>query len=308
MTVSMEPICVCLLTNDPTRQQRWRETLALGPVNFLVFDDRTSHAADLVISDRPVPDEELTAITGELRRDEVAVVSVGSFEFADVKLPADCSDRELHLACELLAQAICLRRERNSLMQTVERLTHLAFSDPLTGLPNRRAWERDVPKMFEAVRQGEQPFCLALLDLDNFKHLNDRFGHPAGDEVLRNTGRKLTQNLMPQHDYVARLGGDEFGLVVSGLQVNDAREHVEKARVSVARSLNDPDTPSCTASAGLAFVGNQACRCWQDLLLAADDALRHAKACGRNQTIAVQVNQLNPRAANATGSPPRPNR
>jgi diguanylate cyclase (GGDEF)-like protein len=282
----MKPVCILLLSNDQPRLRRWQETLAQSAVHFLVSDELTSDHVDLVITDRPISDDEILARFQQSARNEIGVISVGfSDEAADVQLPKDCSDTELRLSSELLAQVIQLRRERNTMQQRERELVRLAYSDPLTELPNRRAWDRDVPFRFESAKHDHQPLCLAVLDLDNFKQLNDRLGHQAGDEVLRVAGRKLSEHALPGQDFIARLGGDEFGYVICGLQFDEAVARVERVRVSLAYQSNGPSAKHGTASAGMSCFRNSSSTTWEALLAAADSALRQAKAGGRDQLV-----------------------
>ena len=140
------------------------------------------------------------------------VVRVGTDGPGDVRLPADCTDRELCLACRLLAQIVRLRRRAIQSAEIHRELSAQAMTDPLTGLPNRRAWDAALPERLALAGRRSQ-LCLAILDLDHFKQINDSHGHAIGDEVLRATGVAINDNLR-QDDFVARLGGDEFGLLL----------------------------------------------------------------------------------------------
>ena len=91
--------------------------------------------------------------------------------------------------------------------------------DPLTGLANRIGFEEELHRAFSALQCHGASVSLLMLDLDGFKAVNDRLGHPAGDVVLRGVARRM-QNLSRRSDYLARLGGDEFAIVVA-----DRHEH-----------------------------------------------------------------------------------
>jgi PleD family two-component response regulator len=99
--------------------------------------------------------------------------------------------------------------------EALERLTYQTDHDPLTGLANRRAFERSLDMEIERARRSRQPVCLALLDLDDFKAVNDTYGHLAGDEVLRGLSPILGRNKR-RYDLAARIGGEEFALVPPG--------------------------------------------------------------------------------------------
>ena len=88
----------------------------------------------------------------------------------------------------------------------------LALSDPLTGIPNRLLFDQRLKEVLERGRRNMEKFALVVLDLDGFKEVNDRWGHSAGDQVLRVVGDRLVSNIR-EIDTAARLGGDEFGVI-----------------------------------------------------------------------------------------------
>ncbi|NJC74333.1 GGDEF domain-containing protein, partial [Planosporangium thailandense] len=98
-------------------------------------------------------------------------------------------------------------------------LSALAHHDGLTGVPNRRAWELELPRELAKARRGRTPVSVALLDIDHFKRYNDLFGHQAGDELLRAAAMAWGSQLRPG-DLLARYGGEEFGVVLPGLTVD----------------------------------------------------------------------------------------
>ncbi len=159
--------------------------------------------------------------------------------------------------------------EREDLLIEVELL---ARSDPLTGLPNRRALSEQLPREMARARRGDSPLCLALIDLDHFKTFNDGQGHLAGDAVLRECAVAWDSKLRGE-DTIVRYGGEEFLLVLPNCALQDATVIVERLRKV---------TPSGqTCSAGIA--------CWDfsetidDLLERADMALYRAKREGRDR-------------------------
>jgi diguanylate cyclase (GGDEF)-like protein/PAS domain S-box-containing protein len=159
--------------------------------------------------------------------------------------------------------------EREDLLVEVELL---ARSDPLTGLPNRRALSEQLPREMARARRSGSPLCLAFIDIDHFKAFNDGQGHLAGDAVLRECAVAWDSKLRGE-DMIVRYGGEEFLLVLPACGLEDALEIVERLRKA---------TPSGqTCSAGLA--------CWDfvettdDLLERADMALYRAKREGRNR-------------------------
>lgn len=211
---------------------------------------------------------------------------------ADVCLPADVSARELRLACRLLAEVVHLRRALLAQANSERRLAREALIDPLSGLPNRRAWEQQFKKCLASASSSAHSLCLAVLDLDHFKVVNDTSGHAVGDQVLRTVGRTLGQNLRPA-DFVARLGGDEFGLLLPMPNPATGRTVVDRVRRVLPAGLANAGLPAVTASAGLCFLGPDALAtsqpCLDALFAAADAALRDAKSQGRDRTVAAPI-------------------
>ena len=161
-----------------------------------------------------------------------------------------------------------------------ERIVHQAFHDPLTDLPNRRSFMmRLEEEVVRSVRDPSLRFAVGILDLDGFKEVNDRYGHPAGDELLVHVSRRL-EKMRRSTDTLARLGGDEFGLLFSGIGEDDA------VFDRIIAALRAPVTVSGGPVAISGSLGVTLCppdRADSDLLLShADAALYEVKKRGRN--------------------------
>jgi diguanylate cyclase (GGDEF)-like protein len=166
----------------------------------------------------------------------------------------------------------------NSLAQTLARE---ASYDALTGLPNRRFFDRWVRQLVNKSRRDRSTFTLLLIDLDGFKKVNDTLGHPVGDDVLKEAARRLQASLRGG-EFLARLGGDEFGLLVEG---NIARADLE----NLGRRLIDSMSPkmhsrladgAVGASIGVSFFPHNGGDI-DALIEAADGALYRSKEGGR---------------------------
>lgn len=155
-----------------------------------------------------------------------------------------------------------------------------ANTDSLTGLPNRRAALQWADAALAEAGAAGTPLSLAIIDIDHFKAINDRFGHAAGDRVLVAFGQRA-QAALRRADLVARLGGEEFLLLLPGAALGDAWRIIEGFRLSFTAGpvLEEPRL-TCTFSAGVAAYEGQALT---QLISAADGALYRAKRSGRNQ-------------------------
>lgn len=205
------------------------------------------------------------------------MIQVGGDGPADVRLPVTCTADELRLACRLLGEVVRLRRLQQQANQTQRELALAAFTDSLTGLANRRAWDEELARRLTHAADRKSKLCLAVLDMDQFKEINDTQGHVAGDRVLQAAGTVLQQSLR-QGDFVARLGGDEFGMLAWVPGEIAAATIVERARRRIAEAVGGANTPKITASAGFALSGGLSGRdTCESLFLAADAALLKAK-------------------------------
>lgn len=159
---------------------------------------------------------------------------------------------------------------------------HLAFHDPLTGLPNRALFEDRLSQALAMAERGGADVTLLMLDLDRFKAVNDRLGHPAGDELIRQVGERLAGRLR-RSDTVARLGGDEFALVLVGEMDADTFDVFCKEMIA---DLSRPYDLFGEAAHVSASIGASRARPQEDadeLIRCADVALYQAKYMGRER-------------------------
>jgi diguanylate cyclase (GGDEF)-like protein len=238
----------------------------------------------VLVIDQPLSDASVPLDDERLGRGQTGLVAVGVGLPADVSLPADHSPRELRLACLLLSEIIRLRRQREASRRQERILTHLALSDPLTGLPNRRAWDQQLPERLVGLAEGT-PCCLALLDVDFFKDVNDRHGLLEGDACLKRIADRLLAAVR-RDGFVARLGGDEFAVLLEGVQPREGAAAVERLRVQMGEDGDAASgRPALVLSAGWTPLAAPASRsALSDALQQADAALRQAKQSGRNRT------------------------
>lgn len=176
-------------------------------------------------------------------------------------------------------------------MRLRETLRTQSLRDPLTGLSNRREIDEQLPREIARSQQDKQPMSLLVLDIDHFKRFNDRFGHDAGDDVLREFSHTLRQSVRTQ-DIVARMGGEEFMIVLLGTNAKQAQQVADHIRVQVEAmnvSHRGISLGKVTTSIGVAECPQHATDA-QTLITMADAALYQAKNQGRNR-VAVAAKQ-----------------
>ena len=184
-----------------------------------------------------------------------------------------------------------LRRQqflaRHELERTRDDLHVLATTDPLTGLLNRRHFMQLADEELARARRYGRSLSIVAVDLDYFKHVNDRFGHASGDEVLRTFARGLVGQTRRQ-DLVGRLGGEEFAIVLTETGLDAAREVGERIRAGMSEldvRINGASI-GVTASLGVAEARDEDLTT-ADTLARADRALYRAKGAGRNRVEAA---------------------
>jgi diguanylate cyclase (GGDEF)-like protein len=252
---------------------------------------------------RDIPVIMLT-VKGEVR-DKVDGLNVGANDY----LPKPFEDEELE--ARILA-ALRSRIKHTELQQRnaeLESMLHhvegLAITDPLTGLFNRRRFSDVLRREFAVTQRYKNNLSCMMVDLDHFKQINDRFGHDAGDEVLKQTARKLGETLR-EVDLAARYGGEEFVILLP---------HTDKVHAAVvAERISDliraqrfefgGESLAVTASFGIADTSDAVEGKSEDLVRAADLALYRAKESGRDRVAVYQAGELRNQDTGRRSSPP----
>lgn len=178
-----------------------------------------------------------------------------------------------------------LRAENARLKAECAELRRLAYRDPLTGLPNRRAWIEELKSRSDAS-QPAGCTALALFDIDHFKKINDGQGFAVGDEVLQHVGLRLSQLVAPP-DFAARLGGDEFGLLITGEDETAVRQTLDAIRSGACEGL--PPQRKVAASIGYVTTGEEELAA---AYLDASAALCEAKEAGRNCVVGKDTKEF----------------
>jgi diguanylate cyclase (GGDEF)-like protein len=199
------------------------------------------------------------------------------------------------------ANVVYALRRRND--QLVARLSEAARTDPLTGLVNRKGFDEALARELANATRAGRSLALLFCDIDNFKALNDRLGHPTGDAVLAAVG-SVSLDLVRFGDTMARIGGDEFAAILPNTTGPGASDTAERLRRLVADAVNGEVGP-IAMSFGVA-VGCPHGKTSEDLIREADRALYEAKRLGRNRGVIASIDPVpETDAESGTGAEPR---
>lgn len=168
-------------------------------------------------------------------------------------------------------------------------LQKLSDTDPLTGVLNRRAFERSFALDLRKVRRNKRPLTLLIIDIDHFKKINDTWGHVVGDEVIRVVAQSIVVSLLRPGDTLARFGGEEFVVSMPDTGLGGATQVAERIRKHI-QSIDfsmvlDENTTQLTVSVGVHCQLIDDATTAEDMLVKADKALYQAKNNGRNQCV-----------------------
>lgn len=258
--------------------------------SFQELQDMTLY--DVIISDRHIIDEAINNIastsdplTGEWQfccKDERKI---------DVEFSANVIAYEEEDALCIVVRDISERKlAEAALRESEQRLSWQASHDPLTDLPNRRAFEQNLLEALSSAKNNEQKHTLCYLDLDHFKIVNDTCGHVAGDELLRQVS-SLFQAGLRKTDALARLGGDEFGILLYHCPIERAVKIADKLREHIYQFTFSWNNRSFSIGVSIGLVTiNADTEDLDSLLHAADAACYAAKNKGRNQVHIYQNN------------------
>jgi two-component system cell cycle response regulator len=289
------------LIEQTLRSERYRTKGAVNGRHALQLVQEET--PDLVITDLAMPVMDGYSFVQELRRDParrfipvLAQSGLNSKE-ADLRLAAEAGALS-YLQCPfdtnvLLARVAVLlefRAQFAYMAKEIEQLREQAHTDPLTGLANRRRFDLRLAREVSRSLRTERPFCLLLLDLDDFKAVNDRFGHAKGDEVLKVVGALLEEHTRGI-DTAARVGGEEFAVILAETNMAGAIETAHRLRSALA-DCDVAGVGRVTASFGLArFPGyySAAKDNSQGLYEAADSAVYMAKRAGKDRVCTAEA-------------------
>jgi len=303
MTEALSKLCVLVVDDSPVYRKLVEHTLEDHPYSPIfakngreALDLYSQHAPSIVITDWMMPDlsglELCQHIRGDLQRPYTYIIVLTSISEKDNVVKGLAAGADDYLTKpfdpgELLARigvgrrTIDLHREVDSKNKLLEEIAH---TDPLTGLPNRRAIEEWANRQLRGAARHGYSLWVVHADLDSFKSINDNFGHDAGDQVLKEFGAVLKEYTRAS-DISGRMGGDEFLLVLTHVDENQIRLTVERLRKHLAAKnfTLGKETVSVTASFGVRGFHGKELPQFSQLVREADKALYAAKRAGRNQ-------------------------
>lgn len=301
---------VLLVEDDPIQAEATRELLISSGYEVILAGDGVTaiklvktKAPDIILLDLILPGldghevcrwlklEETTkgipvimlTVKKELA-DKISGLQVGADDF----LPKPYNDLELNarIYASLRTKALQdeLRTKNKQLEELLYKVEYLAITDALTGLYNRRRFHDILLKEFERSKRYATPVSLLMIDIDHFKKVNDRYGHLAGDDVLRNVAQ-IIQKIIRDIDTAARYGGEEYIVILPNTEKNDALKVAERMRTTIENNrFAEIDNSTITISIGIAGMPDNQIDTEDKLIRAADLALYRSKQNGRNRS------------------------
>ena len=277
------------------------------PDGFALFAHSNATAASVAVAPSPKPS---AALADPAKRLEYCIslqamaISLSEGERRAPLAPADMEllallretikhQRSIALDFRSLqAEVRSLRCERDNLAVALRHTETLSLTDELTGLPNRRAFVQRLEQELSRSQRSGQPLAMVLLDIDNFKGVNDHHGHYVGDMILRSYAESMVRELR-QHDLLARYGGEEFVLLLPETSLDDARNALVKLSARIRREPLDAgstciDLPSFSAGIAGLRPGESS----KVLINRADQCLYRAKRQGRNRIETDEVSDI----------------
>ena len=242
---------------------------------------------NLIITDYRMPVKDGLEVLKEVRKEKdknhLGVIVMTS--------PSDKTDASIFLkngASDFIAkpfskeELICRVNNTIEAMENINKIANFANRDFLTGVYNRRFFYSDVEEYVQVAEETNEPYAFAMIDVDYFKKINDKYGHDGGDKVLKSIAKILNDNTKGS-DIVARFGGEEFCVVLKKINKEEAVKFFVNLRAKVAENevTIKKEKVKVTISIGVSF-GNGHCEI-DDMLEACDSALYTAKENGRNR-------------------------
>jgi len=209
---------------------------------------------------------------------ELHPADLGRIPRASIEALAIVVDAARYAAASARAQ----REENIDLREAARRLGEMAWHDPLTGLPNRRALDERLNVECDRANRYNRPLAVMIIDVDHLKQVNDAHGHKAGDELLRAVAHR-TQAALRSGDFMGRLAGDEFLVICPETPAHSASLVAEKLMAVVSADQIEDDGDRFDASVSVGWANREGEVNAAEIIRAADKALYRAKSMGRGQ-------------------------
>jgi len=170
-----------------------------------------------------------------------------------------------------------------------DEIERIAYVDDLTGIANRRAFFERAPVLIEQSKDPDPNISIILIDIDNFKRINDTYGHKAGDAVLVAVADILTEAMRDANGIVGRIGGEEFALIVIQKDITDVIALADQIRLNIKKASIDTQNSSISATVSIGLAHHSPGDDLDNTLLSADKALYLAKNAGRDRVMGLMA-------------------
>lgn len=287
LIVDDEPSITAMLRKFLEKNNHQAETAASGEE---ALQKLSTCSFDIVITDFRLPGIDGLRVLEEIKKidpqiDVIVLTGYGSIESAVEFLKAGAIDYITKpLNCEYLYIVIQKALERKELIKAArerDEYRKQSLTDGLTGVFNHKYFKDQLKRELSNSERTKQHLSVLLLDIDNFKSINDCFGHQVGDTVLKEISDVLSRSCR-EYDTVARYGGEEFGMILPGTNLQGASRIADRIIRKIASSSYNPVDHSVTASIGISIFPEHA-EANDDLFKKADMALYYSKRNGKNR-------------------------
>ncbi|MDF1643392.1 MAG: diguanylate cyclase [Pseudomonadales bacterium] len=251
--------------------QTENHTLLTDRVSQHVFDIRES------VADSSDLDSLKQAVQSRLDEIDTSVESLIKTETERAE-KAEKANAKLRQRTQKLTQAA--KQLQTSLKETRQQ----AIEDSLTGIPNRRAYEERLELEYKRWKRTSQPFTLAILDIDKFKYINDTFGHPVGDKVLKSVATFINSKVR-ESDFFGRVGGEEFVILLIGSDLDQAEDRLQKLRKGIDQYKFGYKGKEVPVTMSIGYAQFRAEDAPNEVYQRADEALLRCKQTGRNKCL-----------------------
>ncbi len=189
-------------------------------------------------------------------------------------------------------QAFELKRKNEVLEHALSELREMAIRDQMTFLYNHAEFKHQLADQIQVYKRDRQPFCLLLCDIDNFKQINDRYGHLTGDDVIRKVASTMMASLRERLDSVCRYGGEEFAAILRNTVEGGGRVVADRCVSSIASMVHGHPAGDLTVTISAGFGQYQPGWSAEEFIATVDQALYRAKRDGKNRADCVSVSEV----------------